>query len=227
MAKRTPEKLLQLFQAKEVVTFEDLQNTLDQASRATTFRYLRQVSYLRSYNHNGRYYTLRNPGLFDRFGLYSRGDIHFSRDGTLGDTLKRLVRESEAGWTQRELQGLLRVRVQVLLLQAVRQEDIRREAVSGLYVYVHIDPAIGELQLQRRRERIAARQSEKTGIVQLDDSVIIQVLLTLIRRPGSRPGDVVRVLRGYSPPISMEQVVEIFTRYDLNDVGKKGGSTNC
>ena len=146
MAKRTPEMLLQLFQANEVVTFEDLQNTLDQASRATTFRYLRQVPYLRSYNHNGRYYTRRDPALFDRFGLYSRSGIHFSRDGTLGDTLKRLIRESEAGWTQRELQELLRVRVQVLLLEAVRQEEIRREAVSGLYVYVHIDPSIGELQ---------------------------------------------------------------------------------
>lgn len=227
MAKRTPERLLQLFQAKEVVTFEDLQNTLDQASRATTFRYLRQVPYLRSYNHNGRYYTRRDPALFDRFGLYSRGDIHFARDGTLGDTVKRLVRESEAGWTQRELQELLRVRVQVLLLEAARQEAIRREAVSGLYVYVHIEPAIGEVQLQRRRERIAARQSGETEIVQLDDSVIIQVLLTLIRHPGSRPGDVVRALRGHSPPISMGQVVEIFTRYDLDDVGKKGGSTNC
>jgi hypothetical protein len=227
MARRTPEMLLQLFQTKELVTFEELQNTLGQASRATTFRYLRQVPYLRSYNHNGRYYTRRDPALFDRFGLYSQGNIHFSREGTLGDTLKRLVRESEAGWTQRELQELLRVRVQVLLLEAVRQEEIRRETISGLYLYVHIDPAIGEIQLQRRRERIAARQSGETAIVRLDDSVIIQVLLTLIRHPGSRPGDVVRALRGHSPPISMEQVVEIFTRFDLDDVGKKGGSTSC
>ena len=83
MTRHTPEMLLQLFQAKEIVTFEDLQNTLDQASRATTFRYLRQVQYLRSYNYNGRYYTRRDPALFDRFGLYSRGDIHFSRDGTV------------------------------------------------------------------------------------------------------------------------------------------------
>lgn len=227
MVRRTPEMLLQLFQSKEVVTLDDLQNSLGQASRATTFRYLKQVQYLRSYNHNGRYYTHRDPALFDRFGLYSRGNIHFSRDGTLGDTLKRLVGESEAGWTQRELQALLRVRVQVLLLRAVRKEAIRRETVSGLYLYIHIDPAIGDAQLQRRQERMAARQSGETAIVRLDDSVIIQVLLTLIRHPGSRPADVVRALRGHSPPIGLDQIVEIFTRYDLDDIGKKGGSTNC
>ena len=227
MAKRTPEMLVRLFKDKEVATFDDIQGALDNASRATAFRYLKQIQYLRSYNHNGRYYTGRNPALFDRFGLYSRGNIHFSRDATLGETVKRLVRESEAGWTQRELQELLRVRVQVLLLEAVRQEEIAREAVGGFYLYVHFDPGIGKSQLQRRRERIAEQTSGKTKIVRLDDAVIIQVLLTLIRHPGSRTGDVVRALRGHSPPIGLEQVVEIFTRYDLDDVGKKGGSTNC
>jgi hypothetical protein len=227
MARRTPEMLLRLFNDKAVVTFDDIKEALDKASRATTFRYLRQVQYLRSYNHNGRYYTRRDPTLFDRFGLYSRGDIHFSRDGTLGDTVKRLVRESEAGWTQRELQALLRVRVQVLLLEAVRQEEIRRESVGGFYLYVHIDPDIGESQLHRRRERIAARQSAKTERVWLDDSVIIQVLLILIRHPDSRPADVVRALRGHAPPIGLEQVIEIFTRYDLDATGKKGGSSSC
>ena len=227
MADRSPETLVGLFKTKGVVTFSDLQKVLGSASRATTFRYLKRVKYLRSYNHNGRYYTHRDPALFDRFGLYSRGDIHFSRDGTLGDTLRRLVRESQAGWTQRELQELLRVRVQVLLLEAVRHDEIRRERVAGFYLYLHSDPAIGQIQLQRRQARIAAQQFSAEGRVRVDDAVIIQVLLTLIRHPGSGPADVVRTLRGHSPPIILEQVVHIFARYDLEDVGKKGGATNC
>ena len=219
--------LIDLFKTEPVVTFPDLQAALDRASRATTFRYLRQVKYLRSYNHNGRYYTQRDPARFDRWGLYSVGDIHFSRERTLGETLRRLVRESEAGWTQRELQELLRVRVQVLLLEAVRQEEIRREPVAGFYLYLHRDPSIGQRQLQRRQERIAARASRDESGGGVDDEVIIQVLLTLIRHPGSRPADVVRLLRGHSPPIRLEQVVEIFARYELEEVGKKGGPMNC
>lgn len=227
MAERSPDALIQLFRTKRVVTFPDLQGALGEASRATTFRYLRQVKYLRSYNHNARYYTHRDPGMFDRFGLYSVGDIHFSRDRTLGDTLKRLVRESEAGWTQRELQELLRVRVQVLLLEAVRQEEIQRERVAGFYLYLHIDPAIGQRQLQRRQTRIALAQSPDAQQVRVDDQIIIQVLLGLIRHPGSSPAEVVRTLRGHSPPIRLAQVVEVFTRYDLADIGKKGGTTTC
>ena len=227
MAERTPEMLVGVFKTKEVVTFSDLQKALGNASRATTFRYLKRVSYLRSYNHNGRYYTYRDPALFDRFGLYSRGGIHFSRDATLSDTLRRLVRESQAGWTQRELQELLRVRVQVLLLEAVRHDEICREQVAGFYLYLHCDPAIGKSQRQRRQERIEASQRRDGGPVGVDDAVIIQVLLALIRHPGSGPADVVRTLRGHSPPIVLDQVVEVFARYHLEDVGKKGGAMNC
>jgi hypothetical protein len=225
MTIRSPELLIRLFKDQGAVTFADLQQALSNASRPTTFRYLRQVPYLRSYNHNGRYYIHREATLFDRFGLYSLNDIHFSRDGTLSDTIKRLIRESPAGWTQRERQELLRVRVQVLLLEAVRHDEIRREKVAGFYWYLHRDPAMGEHQLQQRQERLVAQQSREGEVVEPDDGVIIQILLMLIRHPGSRPAEVVRFLRGHSPPISMEQVVGIFTRYDLASVGQKGGST--
>lgn len=119
----------------------------------------------------------------------------------------------------------MQVRVQVLLLEAVRHEEIRREKVDGFYVYLHRDPAMGEHQLQHRQERLVAQHASEGEVVEPEEAVIIRILLMLIRHPGSRPADVVRFLRGYSPPISMEQVVCIFARYDLEFVGKKGGST--
>jgi len=225
MTIRSSERLLQLFDAKGTVTFAELQEALNKASRATTFRYLRQVPYLRSYNHNGCYYRHRDPTLFDRFGLYSQGDIHFSRDGSLDKTVKRLVRESQAGWTHRELQELLCVRVQVPLLAAVRRDEIRRQKMDGFYLYLHADSTVGESQLQRRRQGIAEQQTDDGTESLPEDGLIIRVLLVLIRHPGARPADVVRLLRGHSPPIPLEQVVCIFTRYDLSSTGKKGGGT--
>ncbi|MGB5832940.1 MAG: hypothetical protein WBG92_13250, partial [Thiohalocapsa sp.] len=83
----------------------------------------------------------------------------FSRDRTLTETIKRLVQESVAGWTSRELQDLLHVRVQVLLLDAVRSATVVREKLGGFYVYVHAERAVRELQLQRRRAQVPAGQS--------------------------------------------------------------------
>lgn len=224
MAARSPELLLQLFDRKGAVTFTEMQKALNNASRPTTFRYLRQIPYMRCYNHNGRYYTRRDSARFDRLGLYSLGEIHFSRDGSLGNTLKRLIRESEAGLTHRELQDLLHVRVQVLLLEAVRHHEIRREQVARFYLYFHADSTIGERQLQRRQQRIAAQQVAEE---EATEAVTIQVLLVLIRHPGSQPAEVVRLLRGHSPPITMAQVDAIFARFDLGSMGEKGGATIC
>jgi hypothetical protein len=38
--------------------------------------------------------------------------------------------------------------------------------------------------------------------------------------------DLVRYLRGHSPPITAMQVRIVFTRYELDSIGKKGGASN-
>lgn len=227
MAKRSPEKLLTLFKTHEVVEFEKIQAALDNASRATTFRYLQQVSYHRSYNYNGRYYTRKDPTRYDRFGLFAYNDILFSREHTLGETIRCLVWGSEAGWTQRELQDVLKVRVQVILLNTFRQSKVAREKVSGFYVYLHTDPAVQTAQLARRTEKIAlVEMAQNKGEPVVNDQVIIQVLLTLLHHPGATAADVVRYLRGHSPPFCLAEVRIVFARYELDHIGKKGGASN-
>lgn len=223
MSSRSAATLGKLLKSRAVVELEDIQTELDDASRATAFRYLRQVPYRRSYNHNGRYYTRHAPDRYDRLGLFSHEGILFSRDGTLGSTVVRLVREAVAGRTQRELRDLLRVRVQVFLLKAVRDKVINRERVNELFVYLHTDPAVRLAQLQRRRELIATATIQ----AEVTDALVIQVLLTLIHHPGAKVADVVRYLYGHSPPIIMAHVRAVFDRYDLDNIEKKGGPSNC
>jgi hypothetical protein len=222
MSVRSCEAITDLLASTDVVQFKDIQTALDHVSRATAFRYLKQVPYQRSYNHNGRYYTRKDPARYDRHGLFSCGDIHFSRDGSVSETLKRLVHESLSGLTARELQTLLQVRVQVFLLDAVRHNAVTREKIGGLFVYVHTDSAVRERQLQQRHEQVEARESALANDL-LTDAVIIAVLLTLLHHPEAKAGDVVRYLQGHSPPIPMAQVDAVFARYDLASIGKKGG----
>ncbi len=219
MLRRSAQVLLDLMKVKPVVEFQDILRALDGASSSTAFRYLQQVPYRSSYNHNGRYYTLYEPSQYDRFGLLHHGDIYFSRDGTLKATVKRLVQESESGFTQREMQELLRVRVQSFLQVLVKEREVVRERLAGIYHYLHAKPEIGQVQRQCRIERIEAANKSK---VEIDDILIIRVLLVLIRYPGSPPDQVIRHLRGYSPPIVLKQVDAVFARYGI---GEKGGPT--
>lgn len=221
---RSAETLLELFALETVVDLPRIQGALGDVSSMTAFRYLRQIPYRRSYNHNGRDYGLHEPARYDRLGLWSVGDVHFSVDGSLAETVRRLVYEMEAGATHRELQERLRVRVHNTLLMLLRRGEIERERLAHLYVYLHRDAAIRKLQIQRRETLLNARETARLG-TDIADEIIIQVLLRLLHHPGAKAAEVVRYLRGHSPPISLAQVDAIFARYDLESIGKKGGSS--
>jgi hypothetical protein len=219
MPHRSLQGLLELFRSKTTVEFSEIQIALAGASRTTAFRYLQQLPYRSSYNQNGRYYTLHDPAKYDRWGLYSVGDTHFSVDGTLKATVVRLVREAEAGKTQQELQELLRVRVQLFLMAAIDEGAIDRERLGRLYLYLHVDPEVRAVQLQTRQEMLDKTTGEEVCV---DDELTIRVLLVLLRYPGAGPGDVVRRLKGRLPQVSRAQVDDVFARYGLGE--KKGPS---
>ena len=222
MPARSPDLLVPLLASGSPVTLDQLQAALGQASPRTTFRYLRQLRHLHSYNHNGRFYTDRDPSRFDRFGLFSIGDVHFSRDGSLPATVERMLTESQHGWSDKELRALLHVPVYPFLLAAVRQGRARRERLGGVYVYL----CPGSAGDRQRQARLDASRSAALA-ASLEPELIIEVLLVLLRHPGSPPTQLARRLQGLSPPIHLAQVQAVFQRFDLAGIGPKGGSTRC
>lgn len=221
MTLRSAQLLIELFNAKPVVVLNEMKKALNTVSRATVFRYLAKVSYRRSYNFNGRYYTKNDLARYDSHGIYSHKGIHFSIDGNLAETILRLVCESSSGYTQRELQELLQVRVQTSLATMVYDKKLARTKVIGLFIYFHPDSKISKAQLTKRNKMIEER---KFNVEEVTDAVVIQVLLILIRHPGSKAGDVAHRLKGYSPPITMKHVRVVFDRYNIDDVRKKKSS---
>jgi hypothetical protein len=145
MAEKHPrEALIQLFSSKLIIELQDMKTALEGVSAMTVFRYLKQISYRRSYNHNGRYYTLYKPSKFDRCGIWNKGDILFSVDGSLLNTVRRFVHESDAGATHRELQDILKIRVHNALAELTRKGQVERERLTAVFVYLHSDPTVKE-----------------------------------------------------------------------------------
>ena len=216
---RSPKKLKQLFTENTVVDLPGIQRALGDVSVQTAFRYLKLVPYRRSYNHNGRYYAFYEPSRFDNAGLWSFKGIHFSINGSLRNTVRRLVCEAPAGVSHRELQLMLQLRVHNTLLELWQKEEIARESLAGFFVYLHKEGTVREAQLSQRRKILAGKQAED----EVTDAIIIEVLLVLIRHPASSFADVVRRLRGHSPPIKAAHVRVVFDRYDLEHLREKGG----
>lgn len=153
-------KDLELFLLKQkIATMEELKAELRTDVDMTVFRKLRPLSYLTSYSHGNRYYTLEKIAQFDEQGLWCYLCVCFSRYGTLLETLETFVVRSEDGYFAHELEGRLRVGVRESLLRLVKKKRIAREKVSGLYLYCSPDASIRRQQLFSRR----VRESETEG----------------------------------------------------------------
>jgi hypothetical protein len=168
--------LRSFFKKNRLARLPDLYTLLGTPSRMSVFRRLRELNYLSSYSHAGRYYTLPSVAQFDSQGLWFYGQVGFSRFGNLKQTLLQLIDQSLAGKTHEELERQLRVRVHNPLLELVRSGTITREAFGGAYLYLSIRTDSANKQRARRHEG----KLDSTEDV-LPDGVVIEVLAEIIR----------------------------------------------
>lgn len=142
----------------QIAELRELKQALGTSVDVTVFRKLRQLDYLSSYSHRGRYYSLPEVAHFDVNGLWSCQSVWFSRYGTLLTTAEAFVNQSAKGYFAEELAQTLHVEVHDALLHLVRQRRVTRRQVSGLYLYTSMTPDL------RRRQLLARRQSQTVPI---------------------------------------------------------------
>ena len=128
------EDLRSFFFDHTIGTMEQLKDVLGTSVDMTIYRKLRQLSYLTSYSHHGKYYTLEELTDFDSFGLWQFDVAHFSKYGTLLKTAQMLIEQSDKGYSVSELRVRLGVDVKEALLQLYKEHRVNREEIAGRYV---------------------------------------------------------------------------------------------
>lgn len=148
------QNLVRLLNEQKVATMPQLKAALGTSVTYTVLRKLAPLGYRASYSHSGAYFTLDSIARYDPLGLWSHGDIRFSRRGTLLDTAQALVTESEAGYQASELEAVVHVAVKDALRQLVRDGRLWRQPWQGRYLYCALDR-------ERRRHQWATRQAQE------------------------------------------------------------------
>lgn len=145
------ESIVRLLELGRVATMDGLKKALGTRVDMTVFRKLRTLNYLSSYSHGGRYYALKAGAEFDWRGLWTYRGVHFSRFGSLVDTVEAFVNRADRGYLASELTAELQVQTKEPLLKLVRLGRLSREQISGEYVYCSSQPA-------RRGEQLIIRK---------------------------------------------------------------------
>lgn len=140
-----------VLKTNKITTLSELKGALGTSSTMTVFRKLKELGYLSSYSHRGKYYTLFEIADFDEFGLWSYQTVWFSKYGNLVETSREFIDNSRAGFIVRELESILHVEVKHTLLKLFQEKRIHRERLSGVYVYFSSDK-------DRQRSQILLRQ---------------------------------------------------------------------
>lgn len=154
------DRLREVFQMAKVLTMEAIRDALGSPTRVTVFRKLVALGYRASYSHAGRYYTLNEIVDYDALGLWSLGAVHFSKHGSLLDTIECLIGSCQEGYFALELQDLVHVRVHNALTRLHKDGRVQREQIGSGFLYVSSLPAIGQEQIQRREQRLMQSAAE-------------------------------------------------------------------
>lgn len=140
------EPLLSVFKKQKIATITELKEALGSNCSMTVFRKLRELEYITSCSHSGKFYSLKPIARFDHMGLWIFNSVLFSYYGTLGETLKAFIEKSNNGYTAAELEEILGVKPNGPLVELIGKKEIKREKISGIYVYFSKDIAIKNQQ---------------------------------------------------------------------------------
>jgi len=150
MSSSVTAQLTQLFKTHRILTIKQLQD-FSGRSRRTLFRDMSQLTSLSSYTHAGKYYTLQSIAQFNSNGLWFFQGVGFSQYNTLKVTLVQKIHSSQAGYTQKELNRLLRIRVHDPLRTLVQSKKIQRQLLpDSVYLYLSLDGQQAQQQINQR-----------------------------------------------------------------------------
>jgi hypothetical protein len=154
------ELLLSCLNDKKIMTIDKLKSILRTRCRMTVFRKLSMLGYISSYSHSGKYYSLKNIARYNKYGIWSYTSALFSKNGTLKKTIEFLIGNSTQGYTASELNNILRVKVEDVLLELVKNKIVFRKKLSGIYIYYSRSRKLSKKQELMRIDKIQSPDDE-------------------------------------------------------------------
>jgi hypothetical protein len=127
----------------KIATLDELKSVLKTKSTMTIFRKLKQLDYISSYSHRGKYYSLHEIADYNFYGIWSHQSVWFSQYGNLVETAKDLIDNSAAGYSAKELETIVHVIVQnSAMFWSISLPRKRKIKARGLHVKIYVNRCI-------------------------------------------------------------------------------------
>ena len=174
-------------------------------------RFLKQIGYYRSYNDNGKWYTLHTIPRFDAYGIWLYEQIGFSREGSLTATILSLVRKSPLGLSAAELSAILHRRSHAVLTMMHKSGRIEQVKYGPEFRYLCADQTINARQRRALRPRLSESPAEP-----LSEEAAVFVLVAYIKDSALSFAELARQLRQEKQiRLSARTIADFFARQGI------------
>ena len=147
------------FHSKYILTMSEIKQILGTNVNMTAYRILSNFSYLSSYSHAGRYYTLPEIAQFDEHGIWEYSHVYFSKFRTLKESILHVLKQSKSGYSANELKKIFKISVHNTVLNLYNGKRIKRKQIGKEYVYFSAQKYNQQFK-QRRSEALDYFYSE-------------------------------------------------------------------
>ena len=204
MRTQVMDDLVKLFGKNPIWTLQALAEHLNY-SEISVRRFLKRIGYVRSYTHNGKFYTLQRIAQFSSQGLWRHEQTGFSKHGTLIQTIEYLIHKSPMGLSAAELAKILGSPCQSVLSNQYKAGKLDRIKPGPEYIYLAKDSKTNQRQRDILNKRFAREDQHSLSAEQA-----VFVLVRFINNPSLSFKQLARLLRKHRQVVVSAECIEAF-----------------
>lgn len=208
----TLDKITSFIRKRKATTFHEIEEHF-KCSRMTVFRKIRHIQYLTSYNQNGSGVTLIEIPIFNEFGIWEYKKFLFSKWGTIKNTIPNIVDLSLAGLYAKDLEDILKVRVNNHISMCVKNDLIVRNNDFGPPIYLSTKPEVRRSQYDQRTVLYSEQARPEKAPVSKENT--IRILATALKHHETSPDKIVSFLEMEGIHLGKRSVEWVFRKYGI------------
>lgn len=217
MSRAFDSKVIEFMKKKKIATMSEIKEVVSTSS-STIVRALKRVGYVSSCNKQSSVYALIGELEFNNDGLCYKKDVMFCEEGSLRKQILKEINSSEAGFATKNIIQKYGKSARNILCQLNVKEEIQNKSLNETRYYFSNDDIIREKQTVERVKIIDVERMENEKIKQ---DAILFVMGELLKNTTISPKGVQNRLRKIGITISVKDVEEIFSIYELQKIKKK------
>jgi hypothetical protein len=181
-------------------------------------RYIGNLKALSSVNCNSKYYLLPDSSTFKESELIDVNGILFHKGGTLRSVVSYVVEQSPCGLQVGAIKEKVKTAVSAILPKMLSSSEVERKNISGVhgFIYLSTNPSKRKKQIKARKDLIKKQDDNKKLSEDFDADMIIDTLVTMIKKPDLAAKGVALSLQRRGKKITSDKVKEIVNHFDIS-----------